>query len=464
MMSERDSSVFKKSALIHSTAGAIPVRNEKGDFTMEKVKVKRYVYGKRPDYAPESSSDEEVESFQPRSRKGMLPQLTGLEDEDDARIRRLRAHQEDADDEDDGDVTERMARHRRIHEPEILEQEDEPEEEKDDDDERRHRHVVYRMEPEESSSEDEELDEEEIERRRALMRQKAKEKVKDREEEVLGVEEEGVVSDKEESEEESSEYEEYTSSEEESGPRLKPVFVAKKDRVTVQEKEIAAMKLKEQEEYAKVRADERRRETIKLVEKEAKKDFEPEESLTTDQLQIMSINTDDENEEDEYEAWKLREMKRIKRDRDEREQLEKDRQDIERNRNLTEDERRADQRINNKVITNKPTKGRYKFLQKYYHRGVFFMDKEEDVFKRDVSNPTLEDHFDKTVLPKVMQVKNFGRSGRTKYTHLVDQDTTKMDSPWTAENAITRKFQVSTAGGLKQSFDKPTRKKRTDNS
>ena len=53
--------------------------------------------------------------------------------------------------------------------------------------------------------------------------------------------------------------------------------------------------------------------------------------------------------------------------------VEKERQEIERNRHLTEEERRADQRMNNKVITNKPAKGRYKFLQKYYHRGVFFM-------------------------------------------------------------------------------------------
>jgi hypothetical protein len=46
------------------------------------------------------------------------------------------------------------------------------------------------------------------------------------------------------------------------------------------------------------------------------------------------------------------------------------------------------------------------------------------LFATDFSEPTLEDKFDRTILPKVMQVKNFGRAGRTKWTHLVDQDTT----------------------------------------
>jgi microfibrillar-associated protein 1 len=81
------------------------------------------------------------------------------------------------------------------------------------------------------------------------------------------------------------------------------------------------------------------------------------------------------------------------------------------------------------------------------------------VFKRDFAQATLEDRFDKTVLPKVMQVKNFGRSGRTKYTHLVDQDTTEFESPWVAETAINVKFSTLHGGGMKQYFERPSLRK-----
>lgn len=54
-------------------------------------------------------------------------------------------------------------------------------------------------------------------------------------------------------------------SEEETGPRLKPVFVRKRDRVTVIEKEKEKEKQKVGEVEAKKMAEERRRYTLKVV-------------------------------------------------------------------------------------------------------------------------------------------------------------------------------------------------------
>lgn len=140
--------------------------------------------------------------------------------------------------------------------------------------------------------------------------------------------------------------------------------------------------------------------------------------------------------------------------------MDKEKIEIERVRNLTEDERRQEARLNPREVTNKAAKGKYKFLQKYYHRGAFFLDKDDEIYKRDFAQATLEDHFDKTILPKVMQVKNFGRCGRTKYTHLIDQDTTKFDSPWYSDTSNNIKFHNEKAGGMKQNFEKPSTSKR----
>ncbi|TNM90635.1 hypothetical protein fugu_002924 [Takifugu bimaculatus] len=412
---------------IQSTAGAVPVRNEKGELSMEKVKVKRYVSGKRPDYAPMQSSDEEEEDFQfIKKGKEIEPEVEQEEDDvSDPRLRRLLNRVSE-------DVEERLARHRQISEPEVVAESSGF----------RNRFmwsIVCAVQ--------------EIERRRAMMRQRAVER-KNEEMEVMEVEEEGKSGDESESE---SEYEEFTDSEDEAEPRLKPVFIRKKDRITVAEREAEEQKQRELEAEAKRQAEERRRYTLKIVEEEAKKEFE-ENRRTLAALE--ALDTDGENEEEEYEGWKVRELKRIKRDREARELMEREKTEIEKFHNMTDEERRAELRNNGKVITNKGTKGKYKFLQKYYHRGAFFLDEEEDVFKRDFSAPTLEDHFNKTILPKVMQVKNFGRSGRTKYTHLVDQDTTSFDSAWAQESAQNSKFFKQKAAGVRDVFDRPTVKKR----
>jgi len=93
-----------------------------------------------------------------------------------------------------------------------------------------------------------------------------------------------------------------------------------------------------------------------------------------------------------------------------------------------------------KLIVKKPSKDRIKmkFLQKYYHKGSFFQDNADDKLKsrivsideinqRKYWTHTAEDNFDKTLLPVVMQVKDFGRRGRTKWTHLVSEDTCERD-------------------------------------
>uniref|UniRef100_A0A1A7YLS6 Microfibrillar-associated protein 1 n=2 Tax=Iconisemion striatum TaxID=60296 RepID=A0A1A7YLS6_9TELE len=426
-------SVNMKLPPIQSTAGAVPIRNEKGEISMEKVKVKRYVSGKRPDYAPMESSDEEEEDFK-FAKKGVEVELEveqQEEDVNDPRLKRLLNRTSE-------DVEERLARHRQIVEPEVVAES---------------MRTLMKAHGPQEEEEEEEVDDEEIERRRAMMRQRAMER-KNEEMEVMEVEEEGKSGEESESE---SEYEEYTDSEDEAEPRLKPVFIRKKDRVTVAEREAEELKQRELEAEAKRQAEDRRRYTLKIVEEEAKKEFEENRrSLAA----LEALDTDGENEEEEYESWKVRELKRIKRDREAREAMEREKGEIDRFHNMTEEERRAELRNSGKVVTNKASKGKYKFLQKYYHRGAFFMNEEEDVYKRDFSAPTLEDHFNKTILPKVMQVKNFGRSGRTKYTHLVDQDTTSFDSAWAQESAQNSKFFKQKAAGVRDVFDRPTVKKR----
>lgn len=101
-----------------------------------------------------------------------------------------------------------------------------------------------------------------------------------------------------------------------------------------------------------------------------------------------------------------------------------------------------------------------KFMQKYYHRGAFFMDEEEELYKRDFTAPTGDDHFDKSVLPKVMQVRKdqFGKMSRTKYTHLGDQDTSKKDSAWSQKTPIAERLEKK-RGGVQQVFERPSAKR-----
>ena len=90
-------------------------------------------------------------------------------------------------------------------------------------------------------------------------------------------------------------------------------------------------------------------------------------------------------------------------------------------------------------------KSDWAFMQKYYHKGAFFQSVSdgkhasegvEEVYKKDYSAPTGEDRYNKAILPEVMQVKNFGKRGQSKWTHLSKEDTSKLGDDY----RIDRKF------------------------
>lgn len=139
---------------------------------MEKVKVKRYVSGKRPDYAPMESSDEEEVEFK-FAKKGMEMEVVEVEqledDVSDPRLKRLLNRSNE-------DVEERwcsapqvhlplarqhfcllvvfvrrLARHRQIVEPEVVAESSEDSDE-----------GTWHPKQEEESSEEEDEEEEEV--------------------------------------------------------------------------------------------------------------------------------------------------------------------------------------------------------------------------------------------------------------------------------------------------------------
>jgi microfibrillar-associated protein 1 len=228
----------------------------------------------------------------------------------------------------------------------------------------------------------------------------------------------------------SSEYE--TDSDEDSDDEnivIKPIFIPKNKRETIKNENDDDSEAAEEAEILK--DEERKFKTRLLVAESIRKiDEKNELELVTDidsDAGLPDDNDDVTDEELQYEEWKIRELKRLKRDTDERALIEMEKADIIRRRNMTDAERLAEDTKLGKFASKE--KGEYKFMQKYYHKGVFYMDETSlnnpaDVRLKDYNAPTLEDHYNKAALPSVLQVKNFGKKGRTKYTHLNDQDTT----------------------------------------
>ncbi|KAF8167858.1 splicing factor, Prp19-binding domain-containing protein [Crassisporium funariophilum] len=218
--------------------------------------------------------------------------------------------------------------------------------------------------------------------------------------------------------EESSEYES-DSEEEEPQAEFRPVFVPKRSRTTIAEKERIAQDTEEALRKKELEAEERRKQSHDLVGESIRRELAEKEK----EEEIPDVDdTDGLDPAAEFEAWRLRELGRIKKEKEDELQRENEREEIERRRAMPEEQRMKEDLEHAKKLREEKPKGQQKFLQKYWHKGAFHQD-EEILTRHDFTEAT-QSTVDVSMLPKVMQVKNFGKRSRTKYTHLLDQDTT----------------------------------------
>jgi len=250
--------------------------------------------------------------------------------------------------------------------------------------------------------------------------------------------------------------------------RRNRVTVAERDQMALDTEE--ALKKKEQE------LEERRKQSHDLVAESIRRELLESESLRIISSNFISIQITEEKEEEipdvddtdgldpaaEFEAWRLRELARIKKEKEEERRREEERAEIERRRALPEEQRMKEDLEHAQNLREEKPKGQQKFLQKYWHKGAFHQVcpclipwsffkllthvQDADILKRHDYTEATESTVDVSVLPKVMQVKNFGKRSQTKYTHLVDQDTT-LSSGGFGGTASVKQGGKSTDGG-----------------
>ena len=182
-----------------------------------------------------------------------------------------------------------------------------------------------------------------------------------------------------------------------------------------------------------------------LIQQENNKK-ESEKEVVADNADDLNLNlpddTDNPNDISEYTNWKLRELNRIKRDIEKYEQYRKEQDELQKRRKMTEKEIKEDNIKLGSDSTKNHFKSKINFLQKYYHKGVFFQDEAENnenhIYNRDFNLPTWEDKVDRTNLPSILAKRrgNLFKKSQSKYTHLNAEDTTNFDKNYIIPNQI----------------------------
>lgn len=419
-------------------------------------KITRYFTGKAPVFAGDADESQYNEDRNARQESGVDRRLARLSktakppkddsegvDMDKSQPRRRRVFEAEVVVDGDDEFLEEMREIRHITGNKVLDSDEESTDEMVEGD-------VF-LQPKEDAGNDESSI---LERRQRVLQRLAEKKNEAASKEV------------EEEEEEESEYEtdsdEYTDDDE---VILKPLFVPKHLRETIKEQELKAAEDAKLLEKKKVQKENRQKQTRTMVAESLRRMDEMKEVDVTDADSDAGLPDDMDDPDDvmEFESWKIREIKRLKRDAELREIAEIEKADLLRRRAMTDEERMEEDK---KLGLNAPKqKEKWKFMQKYYHKGVFYMDNDsmaaDDVRKKDYNMPTLEDNYNYEALPKVLQVKNFGKRGRTKYTHLLDQDTSNFKEALRPDEKVFEKY-LNKRGGIGDLDHKKKKKSRND--
>lgn len=253
------------------------------------------------------------------------------------------------------------------------------------------------------------------------------------------------------------------SSSEDEAPRklLRPTFIKKdnrKDSNAIAETKVDDAAWVQEEARRKEKADAMIQEQLErnaAAQAAGKKDWDDDDIVEVEQVD----DTDGLDPETERAAWKLRELKRVKREREVIEEAEKEREEIERRRNLSKEEREAE---DNDFLQNQKEerdgKGQMGYMQKYFHKGAFFQDdaKSEGLDRRDIMGSRYADDVsNRELLPEYMQIRDMtklGRKGRTKYKDLKSEDTGRWGTfegrgPRRADGTFDERFMPDRPGG-----------------
>ena len=247
--------------------------------------------------------------------------------------------------------------------------------------------------------------------------------------EELGGEEE----DDDDGSDQDSTNEDSSSEDEEPKVMIRPTFLRKDkrpDSSQMVDSKLDRVKWAEEEARRKIKANELIQEQLErnaAARAAGKKNWDDDEEENADDVD----DADGLDPGAEYAAWKLRELKRVKRERLAIEEAEKEREEVERRRNLNSAERDAEDAAF--IAAQKETqkdRGQMSYMQKYFHKGAFFQDdsKEQGLDRRDIMASKFEDTTDRSTLPEYMQIRDMtklGKKGRTKYKDMKSEDTGK---------------------------------------